>query len=149
MVSAIVPSFHLIGTDPSSEVSVAWNTYAPLNHTCVSYGTTENDLSNVRCSSSASTTYATSRTWSNVVTLTGLAPATTYYYKIVSTNSSVGHFFSPRTPGDPTPFNVSVVIDLGVQGANGYTVNKRDTPGRRSLSEPHHHSTLGGNGQQL
>ncbi|CAL5874278.1 uncharacterized protein PFLUO_LOCUS8567 [Penicillium psychrofluorescens] len=122
------PSQQRLAIHGPNEVSVAWNTYAPLNHTCVSYGTTENDLSNVRCSSSASTTYATSRTWSNVVTLTGLAPATTYYYKIVSTNSSVGHFFSPRTPGDPTPFNVSVVIDLGVQGANGYTVNKRDTP---------------------
>ena len=60
--------------------------------------------------------------------LDGLTPATTYYYKIISTNSSVEHFLSPRSAGDTTPFNVTVVIDLGVYGEDGYTINsKRDT----------------------
>jgi hypothetical protein len=49
----------------------------------------------------------------------------------VSTNSSVEHFVSPRTAGDKTPFTLSVVIDLGVYGADGYTIQmdqtKRDT----------------------
>jgi phosphodiesterase/alkaline phosphatase D-like protein len=76
-------------------------------------------------------TYPTSRTYSNSVTLTGLTPATTYYYKITSTNSSTEHFLSPRTPGDKTPFTINAIIDLGVYGADGFTIQgdatKRDT----------------------
>jgi hypothetical protein len=64
------------------------------------------------------------------VTLTGLKPGTTYYYKIGSTNSSVEHFFSPRVPGDKTPFSVVATPDLGVYGADGFTIagdqTKRD-----------------------
>lgn len=72
-------------------------------------------------------TYETSRTYSNAVTLTGLAPATTYYYKIVSTNSTVEHFFSPRVAGDKTPFAMNAVIDMGVYGADGYTIEMDET----------------------
>lgn len=107
-------------------VSIAWQTYEQLNQSCVQYGTSNSSLTSQVCSS-VSTTYPTSRTWANVVTLTGLAPATTYYYKIVSTNSSVDHFLSPRTPGDNTAFNVDIVIDLGLYGKDGYTTTKRDT----------------------
>lgn len=60
--------------------------------------------------------------------LPSLTPATTYYYKIVSTNSSVESFFSPRTPGDKTAFTTSVVIDLGVYGMGGYTVDVDGDP---------------------
>lgn len=74
------------------------------------------------------------------MTLTGLSPATTYYYKIVSTNSTVDHFMSPRTPGDKTPFNLSVVIDLGVYGSDGYT-KKRDS--RPAVSPALNHTTIG------
>jgi acid phosphatase type 7 len=109
-----------------SAISVGWNTYEPLNQPCVQYGTSSNSLTLQECSSS-SITYPTSRTWSNTVALTGLAPATTYYYKIVSTNSSIDHFLSPRAAGDKTPFAMNVVIDLGVYGADGYTTKKRDT----------------------
>ncbi|KAJ3570938.1 hypothetical protein NPX13_g5551 [Xylaria arbuscula] len=63
--------------------------------------------------------------------LTGLAPGTTYYYKITSTNSTVGHFLSPRPAGDTGAFSFNAVIDLGVYGADGYTIAsnkaKRDT----------------------
>jgi hypothetical protein len=76
-------------------------------------------------------TYPTSRTYANVVTLTGLKSATTYYYKITSGNSSVEHFFSPRVPGDKTPFSITATPDLGVYGADGFTIKgdqtKRDT----------------------
>jgi hypothetical protein len=65
------------------------------------------------------------------VTLSNLSPATTYYYKIVSTNSSVDHFLSPRLAGDKTPFSINAIIDLGVVGPDGYTIQndqtKRDT----------------------
>jgi len=109
---------------------VGWNTYEKLSQPCVQYGTSSSVLTLQACSTS-SVSYATSRTYSNAVTLTSLTPATTYYYKIVSTNSSIEHFFSPRTAGDTTAFAMSAVIDLGVYGADGYTIEmdmtKRDT----------------------
>jgi len=107
-------------------MSIGWNTYEKLNSSCVAYGTSADNLGSVSCSPSKPTTYTTSRTWSNVVVLSDLTPATTYYYKITSTNSSVEHFLGPRTPGDKTPFNMNVVIDLGVYGKDGYTTSKRD-----------------------
>jgi hypothetical protein len=81
--------------------------------------------------SSSSITYPTSRTYSSEVTLTGLKSGTTYYYKVASTNSSIEHFLSPRAPGDQTPFTINAVIDLGVYGEDGFTIQndhtKRDT----------------------
>jgi acid phosphatase type 7 len=111
-------------------ISVGWNTYEQLSQPCVQYGTSSDSLTLQACSSS-SVTYPTSRTWSNSVTLSGLTPATTYYYQIVSNNSTVEHFFSPRVPGDKTAFAMNAVIDMGVYGADGYTIDmdmtKRDT----------------------
>ncbi|KAK3941965.1 Metallo-dependent phosphatase-like protein [Diplogelasinospora grovesii] len=124
------PTQQRIAVNGPNSISIGWNTYTQLSQPCVQYGTSSNGLTSQACSTS-SVTYATSRTWSNSVTLTGLAPATTYYYKIVSTNSSVEHFFSPRPAGDKTPFTMNAVIDLGVYGADGYTIQmdqtKRDT----------------------
>jgi hypothetical protein len=49
----------------------------------------------------------------------------------VSTNSTIEHFLSPRTAGDTTPFSINAVIDMGVYGADGFTIamdqTKRDT----------------------
>ncbi|TPX19103.1 uncharacterized protein E0L32_011176 [Thyridium curvatum] len=110
-------------------ISIGWNTYKQLEQPCVKYGLSRDALTLQSCSDQ-STTYASSRTWSNVVVLGGLRPATTYYYQIVSTNSTVEHFMSPRVPGDTTPFSMDVVIDLGVYGADGFTLKgdhaKRD-----------------------
>ena len=121
-------------------MSVGWNTYVELNSSCVQYGTSSNSLIAQACTSN-SATYDTSRTYSNAVTLTGLQPATTYYYKIQSTNSSVEHFLSPRLAGDKTPFNMDVVVDLGVYGADGFTTTKRDTI--PSIQPELNHSTIG------
>ncbi|OOQ83557.1 putative acid phosphatase [Penicillium brasilianum] len=124
----------------ANAVSVGWNTYEQLNKSCVAYGTSADSLTSSACSTTSST-YATSRTWSNYAVLTGLTPATTYYYKIVSGNSSVEHFLSPRTPGDKTAFSMDVVIDLGVYGKDGYTTSKRDTA---PVVEPElNHTTIG------
>ncbi|KAJ5362071.1 hypothetical protein N7541_002915 [Penicillium brevicompactum] len=123
-------------------VSVGWNTYEQLDQPCVQYGLSADALDTKACSSS-STTYATSRTWSNVAILTGLTPATTYYYKIESTNSTTDHFLSPRIPGDTTAFNMDVVIDLGVYGKDGFTTSskKKDTI---PVVEPElNHTTIG------
>jgi acid phosphatase type 7 len=96
----------------------------------VQYGKSSTSLDQTACST-RSITYPNSRTWGNAVTLPGLSPGTTYYYKIVSTNSSVEHFLSPRPAGDTGAFSFTAVIDLGVYGADGYTIKtnnaKRDT----------------------
>lgn len=115
-------------------MSVGWNTYEELSSPCVKYGTSEDNLSLEACST-ISVTYNTSRTWSNTVVLPSLTPATTYFYKIVSGNSTVEKFLSPRTPGDKTPFTTNVVIDLGVYGTGGYTVDVDGDPSRK-LSIP-------------
>lgn len=125
-------------------VSVGWNTYAAQNRSCVQYGSSPDSLKSQACSSQSST-YDTSRTYSHTVVLDDLTPATNYFYKIVSTNSSVEQFLSPRTPGDETPFNLSVVIDLGVYGADGFTVDsskakKDDIP---SIEPDLNHTTIG------
>ena len=130
--------------DQISAISVGWNTYKQLSQPCVQYGFSGNALAFQACSTT-SVTYPTSRTWSNAVVLTDLIPATTYYYKIVSTNSSIEHFLSPRMPGDRTPFALSSVIDLGVYGADGYTIDmdmtKRDTI--PSIMPSLNHTTIG------
>ncbi|KAE8153035.1 Metallo-dependent phosphatase-like protein [Aspergillus avenaceus] len=116
------PTQQRIAIHDATSVSVGWNTYAKLNQSCVHYGTSETNLNAQACSTTYST-YSSSRTYSNTVYLTNLTPATTYYYKIESTNSSTNHFLSPRAPGDKTPFNLNVVIDLGVYGEDGYTLS--------------------------
>lgn len=92
-------------------ISVAWNTYEQLNEACVQYGKSANSLTSQTCSTQ-SVTYATSRTWANSVTLSGLDAATAYYYKIKSTNSTVNQFMTARAAGDKTSFNLDVVIDV-------------------------------------
>lgn len=122
------------------EMSIAWNTYETLDQACVKYGTSSDALNSKACSS-LSFTYDTSRTYFHAVTLTGLKPATKYFYKIESTNSSIEHFTSARAAGDTLPFNVDVVIDLGIYGKNGFTTNnKRDMP---AIDPELKHSTIG------
>lgn len=108
-----------------SAVSIAWNTYQQTKQPCVKYGTNKKSLTKPACSST-SITYPSSRTWSNRVTITGLSPAQAYYYQVVSTNSTVGHFMSPRTPGDKTRFSMVTLADLGIYGQDGYTTKKRE-----------------------
>jgi len=49
-------------------------------------------------------------------------------YKIESTNSSIDSFKTGRVSGDFTPFGVALVIDMGVFGKYGLTIDemKRD-----------------------
>ncbi|CAO1634645.1 unnamed protein product [Sympodiomycopsis kandeliae] len=126
------------------EVTVAWNTYQILSKPCVSYGTNDGHLNQKACSSE-SYTYPTSRTWANTVTLTGLKPATRYYYKIDSTNSTVDYFESGRAAGDKTPFSINSIIDLGVYGEDGYTI-KMDQSKRSEIPKIQpalNHTTIG------
>ncbi|KAH8803404.1 Metallo-dependent phosphatase-like protein [Xylogone sp. PMI_703] len=102
-------------------VSIGWNTYEKIKKPCVQYGLLP-ELMLLRECSDSSITYPTSRTYSNVVTLSNLLPAVTYYYKIESKNSTVQQFLSPRLAGDRSPFSVAAVIDMGVYGADGFTI---------------------------
>ncbi|KAM7220829.1 acid phosphatase [Rhypophila decipiens] len=143
-VDKTTPVQQRIAINGPNTVTVAWNTYQQLTQACVQYGTAANALGQQTCSSS-SITYPTSRTWANVVTLTGLTPATKYFYKIVSTNSTITPFFSPRVPGDKTPFQINAVIDLGVYGKDGFTIDmdlsKRDEI--PSIDPSLNHTTIG------
>ncbi|KAM0750698.1 putative acid phosphatase [Meredithblackwellia eburnea MCA 4105] len=99
-------------------MTIGWNTYQKIDKPTVHWGGVPGAL--VRTSSSASSvTYPTSRTWSNTVHIAPLVPGTTYYYKIDSTNSTIGHFSTALPAGDLTPYTVAAVIDMGVFGPDG------------------------------
>ncbi|KAI1321281.1 putative acid phosphatase [Xylariaceae sp. FL0255] len=127
-----------------NSIAIGWNTYEQLSNPCVQYGTSSTSLTLQACSTT-SATYPTSRTYANQVVLANLTPGTTYYYKIVSTNSSIDHFVSPRQAGDKTAFAFNAVIDMGVYGADGYTIAsdnaKRDTI--PSIQPALNHTTIG------
>lgn len=61
-------------------------------------------------------------------------PASLPDYKIDSTNSSIDTFRTGRLAGDHAPFTAAVVIDMGVFGKNGLTVQKRADVNPRSES---------------
>ncbi|KAG6008287.1 hypothetical protein E4U21_004749 [Claviceps maximensis] len=114
-----------------NSITVSWNTYKKLDQACVQYSASKCSPKKQVCSSTSAQTYPSSRTWFNSVTITDLSPASKYYYKIVSTNSSEASFQSPRLAGDKTPFTINAIIDLGVYGEDGFTIkmdhSKRDT----------------------
>ncbi|KAI0399277.1 Metallo-dependent phosphatase-like protein [Xylaria palmicola] len=138
------PTQQRIAVKGPNSVSIGWNTYQQLSKPCVQYGTSSGNLGSTACSTT-SITYPNSRTWGNTVTLSDLSPGTTYYYKIASANSTVEHFLSPRPAGDKGAFSFNAVIDLGVYGADGYTI-KADNARRDTipLVDPSlNHTTIG------
>ncbi|KAI2621867.1 Metallo-dependent phosphatase-like protein [Xylaria nigripes] len=143
-VDLTTPTQQRIAIKGPNAVSIGWNTYKQLSKPCVQYGITRNKLGSSACSTS-SVTYPNSRTWANTVILSGLSPGTTYYYKITSTNSTVEHFLSPRPAGDKGAFSFNAIIDLGVYGADGYTIAK-DNAERDvipSIDPSLNHTTIG------
>ncbi|QUC20484.1 uncharacterized protein UV8b_04725 [Ustilaginoidea virens] len=119
-----------IALNGPNSITVSWNTYMKPKQACVKYGPADCSLTQQACSPSSAQTYPTSRTWFNSVTLTNLTPGTKYCYQVVSSNSTTATFRSPRLAGDQTPFTINAVIDLGVYGEDGYTIEmdhaKRD-----------------------
>lgn len=124
-------------------MTVAWNTFQPLSNPTVHYGLQPNLLTS-SANSSSSVTYPTSRTWSNTVKIEGLQPATIYYYRIDSTNSSIDSFKTARAAGDATPFTAAFLVDLGVFGPYGLSARNMsysDKPIKDSLY-PGEHTTM-------
>lgn len=58
-------------------MTIAWNTFKPLQKPTVRFGLLPKFLDRI-ASSGSSLTYPTSRTWANTVKLGGLLPGTTY-----------------------------------------------------------------------
>lgn len=59
-------------------------------------------------------------TYNNHVNITDLLPYTTYYYLPQYSNATTPYnFTTARLAGDPTPYTVGVVIDMGTFGALG------------------------------
>lgn len=109
-----------LGFSSPTSINIGWSSFKQYQRPCVSYGVDENNLNLTACSEDNSISYATSRVWYSSVELTGLQPSTKYYYKVQSSNSTIGNFTSGRNAGDKTPFNFAVAIDLGLSGADGF-----------------------------
>ena len=98
-------------------MTVSWNTYEALAAPSVRYGLAADALTEV-AHLAESVTYQTSTTWSNHVELTGLLPATTYYYQ-VQNDANVYSFTTAKPAGATDAFSFGVVIDMGTMGELG------------------------------
>ncbi|KAI5476675.1 Metallo-dependent phosphatase-like protein [Pseudohyphozyma bogoriensis] len=123
-----------LGFNGATGMNVGWSTYEQLEAPTVYFGTHPHTLQR-SASSASSVTYPTSRMWANTVSLTGLLPATTYYYKITSTNSTIGSFTTAREPGDYTPYSVMAAIDMGIFGIDGLSTRTTGYTGK-AISSP-------------
>lgn len=111
-------------------MTISWNTYYELEKPTVHYGLSPDKLLN-RAAGGESVTYASSLTYNNHVKLEGLKPDTQYWYlpeHLINSSSLVGPFtFKTAKPsGDPTPFSMAVVVDMGATGSEGLS----DTAGK-------------------
>ncbi|MBL7741152.1 MAG: DUF4082 domain-containing protein, partial [Chitinophagaceae bacterium] len=82
-------------TSVNGTATITWNTDEPADSR-VDYGTTAGSLT----ANSSSTTLATSHS----VTLTGLSPVTTYYFRVTSKDLLINTTVSPVPPGQPLSF---------------------------------------------
>ena len=98
-------------------MTVSWNTYEALAAPSVRYGLAADALTE-EARLAESVTYQTSTTWSNHVELTGLLPATTYYYQ-VQNDANVYSFTTAKPAGATDAFSFGVVIDMGTMGELG------------------------------
>jgi len=97
-------------------MAISWNTLQQMNNPTVNYGLSGNlDHS---ASSTISTTYQTSSTWNNHVTISGLLPDTRYDYKIQCDNRAYS-FITPRAIGKGTSYKFAMVGDMGTFGPDG------------------------------
>ncbi|KAK9452081.1 Metallo-dependent phosphatase-like protein [Limtongia smithiae] len=125
-VNKVEPLQHRLAYAGTTGMTVSWSTYEEISDPKVYYGTDIWDLSSYAVGSSE--TYSSSLTWANHVKITGLEPATTYYYVVSNTNcyncsEVVPYTFTTARPaGDITPYTAAVVIDMGVMGPYGESV---------------------------
>ena len=139
-LAAAQPGAHIAGTTPSNileplqhrlafagptGMTVSWNTFSPLKSPTVQYGLSPLALN--MTAAGTSTTFPSSLTWNNHVTMMGLKPFTKYYYLVANTNCfncselPTYSFMTARPAGDMTPYTAAVVVDLGLMGPQGLT----------------------------
>ncbi|CEQ43121.1 SPOSA6832_05014 [Sporobolomyces salmonicolor] len=113
------PLQHHLAFAGSTGMTVSWASFNQIQAPTVWYGPDPANL-NMKSSSNQSATYPTSRTYDNHVALTGLKPATKYYYKGKSLFCiALYSFTTSRAAGDMTPFTLASFADLGLMGMDG------------------------------
>lgn len=93
-------------------------------------------------------TYPTSLTYNNHVQLATLLPNTQYYYLPADSHATSPYTFTTsRLAGDPTPFTVAAVVDMGTFGPLGLST----TTGKGAANPlaPGEQTTIQGIRQQL
>lgn len=98
------PVQHRLAYHGSTGMRISWSTYEQLESPTVQFGLSPHTLFFHKSSGSqASTTYPTSRTWNNHVTLEALLPNTKYFYKVSNSKSDqIYSFKTPKIRGDRT-----------------------------------------------
>ena len=74
------PLQHRLAFHGTNGMTVSWSSFKQIDTPTVYYGTDPRNLSQI-ATSNESTTYETSRTYNNHVTLSGLQPGTKYWYQ--------------------------------------------------------------------
>lgn len=108
------------GATPGSGMAVSWVTGAPTTTTTVRYGTSPTGLA----TNVTGTTALDYEVWVHHVVLTGLTPATTYYYTAGDAAggwSSVTAFKTAPAAGAEFPAAVAVFGDMGIWGYSNAT----------------------------
>jgi hypothetical protein len=102
-------------------MAVSWNTEQQLSNPTVYFGREISRL-NRFASSDISTTYPTSSTYNNHVTIHGLEPDTTYYY-MPQCGSQAYSFTTAPHVGSRKEFKFAMVGDLGTMGPDGLSTS--------------------------
>ncbi|RDW56545.1 purple acid phosphatase-1 [Coleophoma cylindrospora] len=132
--------------DGQTGMTVSWNTYEQLSSPTVMWGSSPDQLVN-KATSDVSITYATSLTYDNHVTISGLKPNTKYYYMPLDMlkdqyTRAPYSFTTGRVAGDMTPYTAAVVIDLGTVGAEGLSTTPESGVAANNLLKPGQQTTI-------
>jgi acid phosphatase type 7 len=102
-----------------SRMAIVWITGEETLTSTVFYGTSTTSL-NLQASSDSQTSYSSTAGWNHKVILTGLAPATTYYYQAGDKVDGFSAIFSFTTRHTSfVPHTVVAYGDMGVDNSNG------------------------------
>lgn len=103
--------------------AVSYNTFKHEARPFIRYGLSPNSMDMIAYSET-SVTYPTSLTYNNHVPLAGLRPNTKYYYVPHDSHTSTPYSFTTsRVAGDPTPFTVAALVDMGTFGTLGLSTH--------------------------
>lgn len=99
-------------------MAVAWSTYESIAEACLHYGTNKHHLTRKVCGDSHSIPDV--RQIQHQVHIKGLEPDKLYWYKILSSNSTVWPMKAGKKVGHDGPFIFAIATDLGLYGKYGF-----------------------------